>query len=150
MIKKIILIFVLFTISLFGQFFKHENGFLMEATHTSYTKKKETTCDVILYMNAPVRLVIAVNTDTQPTKMRIKDFIQFLEDDDPNVLYDDKHGYVIVIYDSEHNNKYIKYILQQILNNNLDIYCEDTFYYFDFTEYKNDIIKNKFYKKIMQ
>ena len=29
------------------------------------------------------------------------------------------YGYVIVIYDSEHNNKYIKYILQQILNNNL-------------------------------
>ena len=27
MIKKIILIFVLFTISLFGQFIKHENGF---------------------------------------------------------------------------------------------------------------------------
>lgn len=54
------------------------------------------------------------------------------------------------MYDSEHNNKYIKYILQQILNNDLWIYCEDTLYDFDFTEYKNDIIKNKFYKKIMQ
>lgn len=79
---KILLIFVLFTISLFGQFLKHENGFMMKATHTSYTKKKETTCYVILYMNAPVRLVIAVNTDTQPTNVRIKDFLQFLEDDD--------------------------------------------------------------------
>lgn len=148
--KKILILFFLLTISLFGRFVSHENGFIMKATHTSYTKNKETTCYVVLYMNAPVRLVIAVDTDTQPTSVRIKDYLQFLEDDDPNVLYDDKNGYVIVIYDSEHNNKYIKHILQQILDNDLWIYCEDTSYYFDFTEYKKDIIKNKSYKKIMQ
>lgn len=135
--KKIILLFLLFTLSLFCQFAEVEQGFIMKSSSAYSTS--EITC----YFSADYennRILITIDTDTEPFYLQVGDFEIDLQNDGEIMQYEDSmKSYVIFIYD----RLMIATILQEILKNRLWI----SFHAFDFREYKNDIKKSSFYKK---
>lgn len=145
MIKKIILIFVLFTISLFGQFIKHENGFSVgvDEKYSEYFEERQgVSCRIFTFDNAPVRIVVSFIVPEKSDFYSVGDTIFYFSED-----LSKKGIYYGVVYKMED----ITFILKSIVNGEV-IYLtsETTPYMFDFSKYKNDIKKSDFYKKIMQ
>ena len=145
MIKKILLIFVLFTISLFGQFIKHGDSFSVgveEKFSKDLEERQGVSCRIFTFDNEPVRIVVSFIAPEKPRAFSIENTIfHFSEDLTKNGTY---YG---VIYGMED----ITFILKSIVNGKyIYLTSEKITYIFDFSEYKNDIAKSKFYQKLIE
>lgn len=140
---KILLIFVLFTISLFGQFEDNGDGFIVgvEEKYKELKERQEVSCRIFAFDNNP-RLLITFIAPELPSSFNIGNTIfYFPETEKKDGIY---HGLI-----TQHAD--ITTILKSIVEGKyIFLNSENIAYIFDFSEYKNDIIKSKFYKKIMQ
>ena len=72
--------------------------------------------------------------------------ISFNSSEPPQYLY--VNGWRAIVI---REKKVLKHILQQIINEyDIDIISKENSYSFNFSKYKNDIIKSKFYKELMK
>ena len=153
---KILLIFVLFTISLFGQFKAEKNGFTI-TTPEILDEKKIMTVKAINNT-----LIIYTNSEEKPTwlkfgdySIRIKDgyYEGLMADGEAytpkyitKLVFREKNLYYILLSDKFFVKKFLQAIIQ---GDNIAIKVEDM-RIFDFDKYVLNIIESDFYKEIMQ
>ena len=153
---KIILIFVLFTISLFGQFKANKDGFSIKMESE---EDKNIICDFVLYYNKSehfdMHIIISVNLDetNKPTKVYFSTFNGNL-----TIPYEDNLNTGVSAYYSEKDKQHkIIFTQDAIMTEILElsaskhacfiqIYTQDTFYNFDLLKYNDKMKKNKKFK----
>ena len=154
MIKKIILIFVLFTISLFGQFKANKDDFSMKMESE---EDKNIICDFVLCYNKneyfDMFISIGVNLDetNKPTKIYFSTFngnltIPYEDNINTSAYYSEKDKQHKIIFTQDA-------IMTEILELSaskhacfIQIYTQDTFYNFDLLKYNDKMKKNKKFK----
>lgn len=154
---KILLIFVLFTISLFGQFKEERNGFTIKTT--DYYKKM--TCTIKAVNNT---LIIYIDSKEEPTsisfgnynifiKNSYLDFFMEMEEVESyrpknltKLVFKEKNLYYILL-----SQKYfVEGFLQAIVKGRDIFISAGEMYMFEFDEYVLNIIESDFYKEVMQ
>ncbi len=155
---KILLIFVLFTISLFGQFKANKDGFSIKMESE---EDKNVICDFVLYYNKGenfyyISIGINLVETNKPTKIYFSTFNGNLSIPYENNI---KAG-TSTFYTKEEKQHRIDFLLDEIEKQILyllaskhacfiQIYTKDTFYNFDFTKYNDKMKKNKKYNEVM-
>lgn len=153
---KILLIFVLFTISVFGQFKANKDGFSIKMESK---EDKNVICNFVLYYNKgeyfDMHITIGVNLDetNKPTKLVIAGFKQgkFSQltipyEDNLNIgvsaSYSEKDKqHKIICYEDEIMEEILYLLVDKY--NSLQIYTRNTFYNFDIAKYNDKMTKNK-------
>lgn len=156
---KILLIFVLFTISLFGQFKANKDGFSMKMESE---EDKNIICDFVLYYKESetfdMHIIIGVNLDetNKPTKVYFSTFngnLSVSYEDNINkgtvALYTKEDKQHKIGFFEDETMKQILYLLASKHVAIIQIYTQDTFYNFDFTKYNDKMKKNKKYNEAM-
>lgn len=156
MIKKIILIFVLFTISLFGQFKANKDGFSMKMESE---EDKNVICDFVLYYNKneyfDMFISIGVNLDetNKPTRISFSTFngrALIPYEDNLNkgigILYSEKDKQHKIIFTQDAIMTEILEMSASEVSGFIQIYTKDTFYNFDLLKYNDKMKKNKKFK----
>ena len=156
---KIILIFFLLTISLFGQFKANKDGFLIKVKSN---EDENITCEFTLYYNKKeyfdMRIIIGVNLDetNKPTKVMFSTFngnLSIPYEDNLNIgvsaYYSEKDKQHKLIFTGDEKMKEALYLLASKHVAIFQIYTQDTFYNFDFSEYSEKMRKNKKYDEAM-
>ena len=145
---KILLIFVLFTISLFGQFEEKGNNFSVgvdEEYSEHFKERQDIHCQIFTFDYEQIkgfRIIISLTLPEKPNAFRIGSFISYFPDD-LNI----QEKYHVYINQPEHS----AYIFRQICEGKqIDITTDKAIYFFDFSEYANDIAKSKFYKRLIE
>ena len=155
---KILLIFVLFTISLFGQFKANKDGFSIKMESE---EDKNVICDFVLYYNKGenfyyISIGINLVETNKATKIYFSTFNGNLSIPYENNI---KAG-TSTFYTKEEKQHRIDFLLDEIEKQILyllaskhacfiQIYTKDTFYNFDFTKYNDKMKKNKKYDEVM-
>lgn len=140
--KKILILLFIFVLPLFSEFSLYSDGFGIET--------RDTFDDIDFKLFAFThdnkdRILISISSPERPKYMYI-DSLFFSLDGDKGVRYENGY-YTIVIGDKTS----LKHILQKITQGeDINILTETDSYFFEFYKYKKDIIKNNFYKKIME
>lgn len=145
---KILLIFVLFTISLFGQFEEKGNNFSVgvDEEYSEYFKERQDIhCQIFTFDYEQIkgfRIIISFTLPEKPKYFNIGNFSSYFSDD---LTTQDK--YHTSIKQPEH----LAYIFRQIVEGEqISIKTDKAIYFFDFSKYKNDIEKSKFYKRLIE
>ncbi len=154
--QKILLIFGLFTISLFGQFKAEKNGFTIKTTDMLDEKKNMT----IKAINNT--LIIYNNSEEQPTWLRFGDYSIHIKNGYyegllvngeiytpkyiTKLVFREKNSYYILLSDKF----FVKKFLQAIVQGRHICIDVGNIYIFDFDEYILNIIESDFYKEIMK
>ena len=156
--QKILLIFVLFTISLFGQFKAHKDGFIIKMESE---QNKNVICYFILFYNESKKndtfIIVDINLaeTNKPTKINFNTLNGNL-----SIPCETHAGKVIVGYieaDKRHSISFwddetIRKILYSLASKDtcfIQIHTQDTFYNFDFTKYNDKMKENKTYNDAM-
>lgn len=153
---KILLIFVLFTISLFGQFKAEKNGFTITAPDMLDEKKIMT----VKAINNT--LIIYINSEEKPTWLRFGDYSIHIKNGyyegllangeiySPKyitkLVFREKNLYYILLSDKIFVKKFLQAIIQG-RHISIDV---GEMYIFEFDKYILNIIESDFYKEIMQ
>lgn len=154
--KKIILIFVLFTISLFGQFKAEKNGFTITAPSLNDEKKimtvKAINNTLIIYNNSEKEHAWISFGDYD---IMIKNgYVEFYAEEGeiyhPKTIikleFREKNLYYIILSDKF----FVKKFIQAIIEGHYILIKAGEVYGFDFNKYILNIIESDFYKEIMQ
>lgn len=153
---KILLIFVLFTISLFGQFKAEKNGFTITAPDMLDGKKNMT----VKAINNT--LIIYINSEEKPTWLSFGDYsitikngyTEFYAENAEiyrlktitKLVFREKNLYYIILS----NKFFVKNFLQAIIQGRHISIDVGEMYIFEFDKYILNIIESDFYKEIMQ
>lgn len=153
--KKIFLVFLLFSCFCFGEFKTEKFGFgIIEKSYNNYD------CGLIANEgeDADNKPYILLSFPDKPFRIDFKDnFISFKDDKIElalidNYLYETNstrifyaaNVYVVLI----HDKKILQAFFNAIMDNTFDVFTHEKKHTFNFKKYKNDIIASEFYKKI--
>ncbi len=146
--QKILLIFVLFTISLYSQFEEKGNNFSVgvDEIYSGYLKERQGIhCKIFTFDYERIkdfRIIISFTLPEKP-KYFYTGYLTSYFSDDLNIQ-DKYHVYINQPED-------LAYIFRQIIEGKLiTIKTDKEVYYFDFSKYTNDIAKSKFYQKLIE
>ena len=154
---KILLIFILFTISLFGQFKALKDGFLIKMESE---EDKNVICHFLLFHNKEFDIFISIDINldktNKPTKINFSAFSGNLSIPYEDNLFqgitesyteaDKQHT---ILFTKDETIKQILYLLASKPVAIIQIYTQDTFYNFDFAKYNDKMKKNKTYNDAM-
>ena len=146
--KKILILFLIITISLFGQFEEKGNNFSVgvDEEYSEHLKERQGVhCQIFTFDYEEIkdfRIIISFTLPEKPSAFRIGRFISYFSDDLTTT-----EKYHVYVKQPEH----LAYIFRQIVKGTrIDITTDKAIYYFDFSKYANDIAKSKFYQKLIE
>lgn len=140
--KKILILLFIFVFPLFSEFSLYSDGFGIETRD----KFDNIDCELFAFTHNNKDIMLLAFTSPERPKYMSIDSLLFSLVDDEGVKYE--NGYYRMIISDK---KSLKYILQKMTEGeDITITTENNIYSFEFNKYKKDIIKNKFYKKIME
>lgn len=146
--QKILILFLIFAVSLFGQFEEKGNNFSVgvDEEYSEYFKERQGIhCQIFTFDYEQIkdfRIIISFTLPEKPKYFNIGNFSSYFSDD-----LTIQENYHVYIKQPEH----LAYIFRQIVEGKLiAIKTDKGFYFFDFSKYTNDIVKSKFYQKLIE
>ena len=154
--RKILILFLMITISVFGQFKANKDGFSMKMESE---EDKNVICDFVLYYNKneyfDMFISIGVNLDetNKPTRISFSTFngrALIPYEDNLNkgigILYSEKDKQHKIIFTQDAIMTEILEMSAREVSGFIQIYTKDTFYNFDLLKYNDKMKKNKKFK----